>query len=838
MNAKYVTDQTFGRNDDGDGFNFKKWLLRIRSMWPWFLVSLALCLGAVFLYLRYSNPVYNIMTSIMVKDELKGPEIMGNAAMKDIGLGASNKLVENEIEILRSYDLIQNVVNRLQLFIDIKRLGRVRDIDVYGEDLPFKLIVANPQDIDEEFSFRIIAAPAGIYFPDSVGNLGELVKFGELYAYQNLQFRCIANADYKVPAAERSPGLVKTGLIKTPDPEPQTKSNGKSSRSGKSPNKSVLSDVSNLSAFADSTAPFVDKDSTRITYQVNILNRDEVTDDYVDRLNVEPTSKVATVISIDLNDANKHRGIDVLTSLVATYNEQGLIDKNRVTDNTVKFLTERLMSVTRDLRTVESSVERFKRENKVTDLSSDAQQYLLSSQQIDAQRAESETQLNIINALEKDLAENQENPKLVPSTLGIQEPSLALLIEKHNALILQKERIEKNAGPLNPLVIDQENQLRELRTSLLTNVRNLKRAYTISLEDISRKDVQMVDQLSKIPMMEQRLLDITRNQTVQQTLYSFLLQKREEAAVQGGSNIEDSRTIVQARNLGDVKPKPKIVWAFGLILGFIIPVGFVTIKDFLNTKIGDINEVREKLHVPIIGSISHAKKLKSPIILSSRPRSVVSEQLRNLRTAVSYVHKGTSQPTILVTSHQTGDGKSFVSLNLAAAYAMLDKKTVILEFDLRKPRITKNLGLEQTLGISNFLRGNLDIDSMLVRVPGYNDNLYLLPAGTALSNPAELISGGNMEKLKKALSDRFDHIIIDTPPFSLVTDAILLEKFADVCLIILRQDYTQKSVYQDVRHLTAMNPTGSYFVVLNGVGKSKRYQSYQQSKGYYSEEEA
>ncbi|MET0298579.1 MAG: Wzz/FepE/Etk N-terminal domain-containing protein, partial [Flavitalea sp.] len=368
MNSQYIVDETYNTKEEGESFNPKRWLLRVRSMWPWFLVSIAFCLGLAFLYLRYTNPVYSVISSIMVKDEQKGAELMDNSMMKEIGLGGNNKLVENEIEILKSYDLMESVVSRLQLFTDIQRLGRVRDVDVYGDDLPFRLIVLNPRDIEYKQRFAISDTTMGISFPDSTASSRTvIVPYDSSYSVNGVQFRVIRNKNYREP---------------------------------------VISDSS--------------RDLNN--YMVTITPTVDVTDEYSKRVTVNAVSKVATVISIELVDANRNRGVDILRTLVNIYNEQGLEDKNRVNNNTIKFLGERLLAVTRDLESVEGSVERFKSENRVTDLSADAQNYLAVSQEVDVQKAQSQTQLNIINALEKDLADNQANPKLVPSTLGIQEP--------------------------------------------------------------------------------------------------------------------------------------------------------------------------------------------------------------------------------------------------------------------------------------------------------------------------------------------------------------------------------------------------------------------------------
>jgi len=448
--------------------------------------------------------------------------------------------------------------------------------------------------------------------------------------------------------------------------------------------------------------------------------------------------------------------------------------------------------------------------------------------------------MNIVSALEKDLSENQDNPKLVPSTLGIEEPILGSLIARHNELILQRERLVQKTGPQNPLLIDLDSQIKDIRAKLLLNVRNLKQAYTIALGDISTQDAKLSGRLRKVPTMERKLVQIKRDQNVQEQLYAFLLQKREEASLTLASNIEDSRTIVKARSVDQLSPKPKLALAVAVFMGLLLPVGIISIKDFLNNRIGDQAQVQEKTNLPLLGSISHVRKMNSPIVLNPGSRSIIAEQIRNIRTAIGFAGRNRDVKSILITSFQPGDGKSFISLNLAAAYALLNKKTVLLEFDLRKPAISKMLDINVKDGISSALAGKEKPEELLVEVQGYNSNLFVLPAGYLPPNPAELISGNNMKSLMKALHENFDVIIIDTPPFSLVTDASLLQRYADISVIVLRQGHTAKDVYPELKLYAERNPEAPLYLLLNDVGKKKRYQngysSYKYGKGYYIHE--
>ncbi len=783
MKQHYIDIEEIPAKEVNDGFSFKNWSLRMLRNWPWFVLSLAVCLALSYLYLRYANPVYHAVASIVVKDEKKGAEVMDNSMMKEIGLGGNSKLVENEIEVLKSYDLMESVVNKLQLFTTVKHLGRIRDVDVFADDLPFQFEVQDREKIKNPIQWAVNDTLGGVLFASASDKTPVYIKYGQYYSADGIGFRLLRDSTFSYPVSGNTE-------VKYSD------------------------------------------------YRVTLTPPSEAAVQYSRNLSVDAASKVATVINLEMKDNNKKRAEAVLQSLIAIYNSQGIEDKNRATDNTVQFLTARLREVASELQGVEGSVERFKSANRVTNLSSDAQQYLDLAQQVDVQKAQSQTQMNIVNALEKDLKENEANPKLVPSTLGIEEPSLGLLIEKHNELVLRRERTAETSGPKNPLLEDLDAQIKEIRSRLIGNVKNLKQAYAISLNDVAYKDAQLNSRLRSVPVMEKQLVQITRNQNVQEQLYAFLLQKREEAAITRASNIEDSRTILQARNLGTISPRPTMVWAFGGLLGLLIPITLIGIRGAMNNKIGDVTEVQSHTDLPILGTIPHIKKLKNPIVISSHSRTAAAEKIRNVRTAIGFTGKGRNVKTILVTSFQPGEGKSFASLNLAVSYALLGKRTVILEFDLRKPQLIKNIGLTSREGISNILAGKGNLDDLLIEIPEHEGKLFILPAGNLPPNPAELISGDQMEYLIKMLQERFDYIIIDSPPLGVVTDATLLQRYSDITIMVLRQNYTSNLVYEKLNQRAFVHTNQPVYLILNDMGKSKRYEDvYGYSSGYYHDKE-
>lgn len=761
---------------DEESFDLKKWVFRILQSWYWFAGSLIICLLAAWLYLHYTNPVYQAIASVMIKDEKKGGDISDNSILKELGIN-SNKLVENEIEVLRSYDLMEEVVRSQKLNTIFSVEGRIRDIPVFGKDVPFQLDLLSPDSIVAAANWTLTIKGNKASIASGEEKLDAV--FGSIYSLNGIRFRLIPN-EYYLASNETEKTAVRS-------------------------------------------------------FFATILPYTAATGMYSGKLSVEPVSKQASVVSLSIIDPHPERAKVILARLIDIYNKQGLDDKNKVTANTIDFLNERLKAVSSDLQTVEGKVKDFKSSNQIMDISADAQQFMDMAKDIDMQRAESQTRLNIVSALERELILNQENPGLVPSTLGLEEVSLSSLIEKHNSLVLERERREKNPeiGPKNPLLIDLREQVQETRRKLLANVKNLKEAYQIALDDVSRKDEQLRRRITNMPQLEQKLVEIKRNQNVEEQLYAYLLQKREEAAVTLASNIPDSRTIVRARSIGAVSPNSKMIWIIAALFGLVVPLLVMLVLDFLNNKVGDAAEVEQKTRIPLLGMISYIRKINTPVVIGEKSRSVVAEQIRALRTSIGFTGKGKEVKKILVTSSQPGDGKSFISINLAASYALLDKKTVLVELDLRKPRVGKYLEIKSKEGLSSILTGKAKLSDVLVEIPAFKQQLFLLPAGYLPPNPAELISGTTMGDVIKELEGMFDYIIIDTPPFGLVTDAVLLQRYADITLAVLRQGHTNKGVYEDLNHRIAQNPDYPLYLILNGVGWRSRYRKYGYGYGKY-----
>jgi len=790
MHPSEPHNYTESMTEDDDSIDIKGWILRILRLWPWFVLTGALALTVGWYYLKYTEPVYQSVAAILVKDEKKGGgSVLDNPLLEELNIGGKGKLVENEIEVIRSFNLLRDVVRKERLYVSVKHRGRIATWTTYGRDVPFWLEIENPDTINNAYTWVLNVRKEPWQLITEENGPMITIERGKWYQIKNIRFRLWPNVQY----------------IKPKD------------------NKAI---------------------EIRPEFEISLIPLQSAAQSIKGQLEVAPVGKMGSVIGLSFTDFNGERATDILKSIIEIYNRQGLQDKNEVNANTIDFLTERLNVVERELKGVEGQVENFKRANKITDVSSEAATYLEMAKDIDRLNADQQTRVNVISGLEQELMQNQNNPRLVPSSLGIPDPSLTALIQRHNELVLARDRMIEKAGELNPLSVDLDNQVKDIRISLLENVRNLKSSYETALRDINEENKILSGKLRSIPALEKNLIQISRDRNVQEQLYMFLLQKREESAVALASTVKDSRTIEDPRSMGKIRPNKIKILALAAALGFLLPLIWLVIRDFFDNKVADRKEIEAKCKVPLLGEISFLKKMKGPIEITLKSRSLVSEQIRGIRTGLSFTGKGEEAKTILITSHRPGEGKSFTSLNLAASYALLDKKVVILEFDLRKPRLMRNLGLTTNLGISNYLTSNMNLDEVLVEIPGYNRNFWVMPTGPIPPNPAELILGKNMKSLMDELLARFDHIIIDSPPFSAVTDATLLQQYADVGVIILRQGFSDKEAYSDINDRVNQFPAFPVYIVLNGVGRTAKYsyfgskygQGYGYGYGYFEQE--
>jgi tyrosine-protein kinase Etk/Wzc len=390
------------------------------------------------------------------------------------------------------------------------------------------------------------------------------------------------------------------------------------------------------------------------------------------------------------------------------------------------------------------------------------------------------------------------------------------------------------AGTQNPLYRDLTMQVKSVRQDLLENVKNLRKAYDIQLADVIIRDRRLAATMNSLPAMEKKLLEISRDRNVKEQIYLFLLQKREENAIALASAVKDTRTIELPHASKQTYPLVLPTYGSAIALGFFLAIIPMILIDVFDDRIGSAKEIAAKCLAPLLGEINYLKHLNYPIQIGQNSRTVIAEQIRSIRTNLNFTELGSELKTILVSSHIPGEGKSFTCLNIAASYAILQKKVVVLEFDLRKPRVLKSLGLTSKTGISNVLTGNAALSEVVMEVEGFEGHLFVMPSGPIPPNPAELILGKYMQPLMEQLRAQYDVVIIDSPPFSLVTEALLLKNHTDATIIILRQGYSKKDALKQINEKFLQEQTKKVYTILNGVNRTSRYSYYtaKYSEGY------
>ncbi|AKD54383.1 GumC family protein [Spirosoma radiotolerans] len=555
---------------------------------------------------------------------------------------------------------------------------------------------------------------------------------------------------------------------------------------------------------------------------------------YLDKLKTEPTSKTSTVIHLTLEDAVPEKGEAVLNSLINEYNQAAIADKNKVASNTLRFVENRLRMVSGELSSVERNVEQYKSTMGITDLSAQAQSFLQTTQQNDAQLNQVNIQLAVLNDLENFISTQSDKRGSTPATVGISDPVLLNQIDKLSQLELQRDEIRQTSGDENPRLQSLDNQIKNTKHNIDQNIRTMKSMLTSSKEQYVAKNEKLENVIKTVPKQERALMDITRQQTIKNNLYTYLLQKREEMAVTFAAAISDSRTIDAAKSsLSPVKPVGIVIYALFGLVGLLLPTAAIAGKGALNTKVSRRGDVEDVTQVPILGEIM-SKRQRDVLIVGPNNRSVIAEQIRTIRTNL-YIGKGEMDDSqvLLFTSSISGEGKSFISMNLGASMALLKQPTVILEMDMRLPRLHQLFDIDNSVGISTYLNGEATLADILKPVPGY-PNYFIIPSGPLPPDPSELLSGPNLKQLIGELREKFRYVIIDAPPIGIVTDAQAIAPYSDATLFVVRHGVTPKESLKILDMLHREQRFQNMRIILNAVGSGHGYHFNNGYKNSYS----
>lgn len=565
---------------------------------------------------------------------------------------------------------------------------------------------------------------------------------------------------------------------------------------------------------------------------VTMEHRVDVIKSFVKRLRVSQPNKSASVLFLTMEDHAPDRAEAYLDRLIYVYELMSLQDKNRVAANTLRFVEDRLSIISRELTAVESDIQRFKTHSGIVDLSAESTLFLDKVKENDAQLGRVTVQLGTLTEVEKYIASKPGTRAVAPATVGLDSPALTALIGNLFDLEGQREKLIRTVPEKSIPIETIDEQIRSTRRNIAENVQTLRRILLATRATLQTNNKRIESTIRTIPLKERQLLDISRQASIKSNLYTYLLQKREETAMSFASTVSDLRVIDDAQaEPQPVKPVKRTYYLVAVLIGLLLPVLVLWLIDYFNNKISRKAQVEAVTDTPIIGEVSQSETTQSPLIITAKSRSLLAEQIRALRTNIQFFNAdGGDKQTILVTSNISGEGKSFISLNLGASLAIADKKVVMLELDMRKPKLHRYINTTTPKGLSSYLVGQATLDQIIKPVEAY-PNLFFIPCGIVPPNPAELIGGEKMRYLFENLREHFDTIIVDSPPVGLVTDANMLARYATMTLYIVRHLYTAKGYLKNIDTLYREKRFPNMCLIINGIRAEKDYE-YNYGYGY------
>ena len=785
------TDFNEAQESKEENIDVKELLFKYLIHWPWFVGAVVACLIAAWVYLHVSTPVYNISATVLIKDDKKGGSAGMLSGLESLGLDgmiSSLQNIDNEIEVLRSKTIVKEVVEDLGLYISYTDEDEFPSRNMYKTS-PVQVSLT-PQEADlleEPMIVKMALQPQG--------SMDVTVKIDDDEYQKHFE---------KLPAVfPTDKGTL--AFFLTPD--------------------SVLSSKRTSEETAAS-----EKTTRNITATIN--KPLAVAKWCCKNMTIEPTSKTTSVAVISLKNSNVQRGKDFINKLLEMYNINTNNDKNEVAQKTAEFINERIGIISKELGSTEKDLESFKRGAGITDLTSDAQIALTGSAEYEKKRVENQTQINLLQDLQKYM--QNEGYEVLPSNIGLQDLNLAAAINRYNDVLVERKRLLRTSTENNPTIINLDTSISAMKENVQVSLDRVLRGLFITKADLDREASRYSRRISEAPGQEREFVSIARQQEIKAGLYLMLLQKREENAITLAATANNAKIIDEAiADDAPVAPRSKITYLIALILGVGIPVGVIYLLELTKFKIEGRADVEKLTSAPIVGDIPLTDEKQGAIAVFENQNNLMSETFRNVRTNLQFM-LGNGKKVILVTSTVSGEGKSFISGNLAISLSLLGKKVVIVGLDIRKPGLNKVFNIsKREQGITQYL-ANPEKNLMdLVQLSDVSKNLYILPGGTVPPNPTELLARDGLDKAIETLKKNFEYVILDTAPVGMVTDTLLIGRVADLSVYVCRADYTRKNEYTLINELIDGNKLPNLCTVINGLDLKKRKYGYYYGYGKY-----
>ncbi|HOG20137.1 MAG TPA: polysaccharide biosynthesis tyrosine autokinase, partial [Salinivirgaceae bacterium] len=756
-----------------DNVDLKRILFKLLANWYWLVLGSLVGYTVAYVINRYTVPVYGVSTTMILTIDDR-TSYFDRSLIDGLNLIKKEKNLENEISILKSYDLNSKVINQLNFDVTYIGLGRIRDGEVYKNDHFF---------IDYDTSFvQAKYTPFTLTFTDDnkikihFETLGEYVTvdYDEWIENNLFRFRVVS--------------LNNNGL----------------------------------------------KDIRSNKYSIWFNDTESLIHRYKSKLQISKLSEDGTILSLFSSGEVPSKEIDYLNTLTELYIKRDLEEKHRMIESIIDFIDQQLSDITDSLYKAEMRLQNFRLENDVIDISKEGQVLLSKYESLQTEKEQEVVKYKYLKYLKKQLEDKKSDPSIIaPGVAGINDPILTNIISQINQAKSAKQDLEYSTRKEISSIKLLEQKISSLEEGLEMNVKSLMEQINIRIVDLDKRIDDVLAELKKQPINERLLLNIQRKFTLNDNIYTYLLEKRAEVGITKSSILSDAK-VLDAAGLSGVNqlyPKRKQSLLLGVFTGLLIPVLLILILDFLNIKILDRKEVEENTMVPILGGIGHNTTLLEHVV-NEKPRSSIAESFRSLKTNLQFMIGEEGSKIISITSGISGEGKTFCSSNLAIVYASLNKKTVIIGLDLRRPKIHKSFNIKNDVGITNYLLSKASLDEIIS--PTNINNLDLIPAGIQPPNPNQLIESPKFKELLSKLKSMYDIVVIDTPPVALVSDAVYISKLCDINVFVIRLRYTTRPVYNIINDLYENRGIKNLAIALNDIKSSGYYgyRSYRYSYGY------
>jgi capsular exopolysaccharide synthesis family protein len=781
---------TLNSDSSSNSFDIKKTILIYLKQWKWFVLSVLICLVFAYLNLRYTTPQYAATAKIMLLGDNDGSS--GSSALNDLSIFSEKEdaKVEDEIQVIRSRNFLRNIIKKLDLNVQYFIKGRVNETELYKNDSPIALNFIESDSIINKTNFN--------FYVETLSST---------------QFNFRINEDdspKKFSFGENIPSSF-GGMIITPK------------------NKKIETYI-----------------GTNI--KVKISPVESLAESLKHRIFIEPTGKGSKVINISISDPVIQKAKDIINTLVDEYNVSTIEKKNLISKNTADFINKRVELIAEDLVNVDDSIVRFKTGNKITDVASEAGQFLSSSVQNEQRLDATKTQLSLLNYMKESLGDESTKYQSIPSNLGMGDAAISALSVRYNELLERRKNLLKSAGEKNPIVLEIDQTLVGIRQNLNQSITNSSRSLGIQINSLQNQSRRINSKIFSVPGQERKLRSIERKQGIKESLYLYLLQKREEATISLTATSPSVKIIDEAYNSNGapISPNKKVTYIAALFFGLIIPFMIIYLLDLFDTKIHNKEDLEKAIkNITVLGEIPKVKKDDDKMLIEKNDHSILSESFRIIRTNFDFVRRARNTKdndnVIFVTSTINGEGKSFFSMNMALTIANTNKKVLLIGADIRNPQIhsaikTQQKNIVSKIGLTEFLVDkSIEIEET---INTYNINditIDILLSGKVPPNPAELLLSNRMKLLFDSVSKQYDYVIVDTAPAMLVTDTLLISQYAGHTIYLTRAGYTEKRILNFAKELHTENKLNGMMLVTNDVKESNF--GYGAKYGYYGAKE-